>query len=166
MGFRIRCTAFGDEGAVSDLLLKSYSVLLRPAYSTDVLDKALPLITKARPELLTSGTYFVAEEEAGGILSAGGWTRTSPTGRGETTTNGNIRHFGTDPDRTGEGIGRALMDRCLEEAKLAGLRELNCYSTLNGEGFYQACGFERVEPFDIMLPGNVQFASVRMIRPL
>lgn len=164
--FHIRPAVPEDEADVSALLLKSYSVLLAEAYDEGTLQKALPLIASARPELLTSGTYYVAETDGGKIIGVGGWTRTSPTGRNESVNNGNIRHFGTDPDQIGKGVGRALMDRCLEEATRAGLSELNCYSTLNGEGFYKACGFESVEPFDIELPGNCLFASVRMTRPL
>ena len=128
---------------------------------------ALPLITRANPDLLGSGTYYVACSER--RLDHGrGWAgrRHSPTGRNETATNGNIRHFGTDPDQARRGIGRALMARCLEEAAATGLKELNCYSTLNGERFYAACGFRTVEPFDVKLPGGVIFPSVRMVRPL
>lgn len=166
MAVLVRQTSADDEEAVSALLEKSYSQLLRSAYEPDVLKRALPLITRSRPELLTCGTYYVAETDGGEIIGAGGWTRTSPTGHGETASNGNIRHFGTDPEHTGKGIGRALMERSLADAAVAGLSELNCYSTLNGEGFYKACGFERVEPLTITLPGNVSFPSIRMTRVL
>jgi len=165
-GFELRVAVPQDEAAVSALLLKSYTALLRQAYDADVLDKALPLITRANPDLLGSGSYYVALNEDGSIVGAGGWTKHSPTGRNETATNGNIRHFGTDPDEARRGIGRALMNRCLREAAAAGLEELNCYSTLNGEAFYNACGFRTVEPFDVKLPGSVIFPSVRMVRPL
>lgn len=166
MAFTIRRTTGSDTDAVSALLLKSYSVLLAEAYDAQILRKALPLITSAQPDLLTSGTYHAAISDEGDLIGAGGWTKHSPTGRNETARNGNIRHFGTDPDHTGKGIGRALMEICLQEATAAGLEELNCYSTLNGEGFYQACGFRTVEAFPITLPGNVSFPSVRMIRAL
>lgn len=166
MSFLVRISTEADTEAVTALLQKSYAVLLRDAYAADVLEAALPLITRARPELLVSGSYYVAEDDAGGIIGAGGWTKHSPTGQGETSGNGNIRHFGTDPDHTGKGIGRSLMARCVLDALNAGLAEFNCYSTLNGEAFYRACGFRTVEPFPISLPGGVVFPSVRMTRPL
>lgn len=166
MSFQVRTSTEADTGAVTALLQKSYAALLRDAYEADVLDKALPLITRARPELLVSGSYYVAEDDAGGIIGAGGWTRYSPTGQDETPDNGNIRHFGTDPDHTGKGIGRSLMARCVSDALDAGIAEFNCYSTLNGEAFYRACGFHSVEPFPITLPGGVVFPSVRMTRSL
>ncbi len=166
MSFVLRQTSLAEKDAVSALLLKSYTVLLADAYDADTLQKALPLITEAQPSLLTSGTYFAAESQAGQIVGVGGWTRTSPTGRDETATNGNIRHFGTDPHHAGKGIGRALMTRCIEGARDEGLREFNCYSTLNGEAFYRACGFRTIEPHQVALPGGVRFPSIRMVRPL
>lgn len=166
MTFRIRISVLEDSSAVSDLLLKSYSELLRDAYDASILERALPLITRAQPDLLTSGSYYVAETGDKRIVGAGGWTRRSPTGRDETATNGNIRHFGTDPAFARKGVGRALMAACIEEATNAGLSELNCYSTLNGESFYAACGFQSVEPFPIELPGGVVFPSIRMVKRL
>nr|WP_244314133.1 GNAT family N-acetyltransferase [Roseibium denhamense] len=128
--------------------------------------QVLPLVTKARPDLLTSGTYYVAETPAGQIAGAGGWTKHSPTGRDETANNGNIRHFATHPEHARQGIGSALISRCLQTAAASGLTELNCYSTLNGEAFYAACGFKRMEPVTIPLPGDVPFPAIRMVKGL
>ncbi len=166
MSFQVRTSTETDSAAVTALLQKSYAALLQDAYHADVLENALPLITKARPELLISGSYYVAEDDSGRIIGAGGWTKQSPTGQNEAPGNGNIRHFGTDPGHTGKGIGRSLMARCVGDALESGVTELNCYSTLNGEAFYRACGFRSVEPFSITLPGGVVFPSVRMIRSL
>jgi GNAT superfamily N-acetyltransferase len=160
--FQTRVAAPSDEVSISGLLSRSYSALLPQAYSTELLNAALPLITKAQPELLRSGTYYVAETNSGKLVGAGGWTKHSPTGRDNTPMNGNIRHFGTDPEYTGIGVARALMDSCIEAARSAGLLELNCYSTLNAEAFYKSCGFITKEPNMIELPGGVQFPSVRM----
>jgi hypothetical protein len=41
---------------------------------------ALPIISRARPELLASGTYFVALDGNGRMVGAGGWTRGAPEG--------------------------------------------------------------------------------------
>ncbi|WP_168206495.1 GNAT family N-acetyltransferase [Labrenzia sp. PHM005] len=162
MTFQTRIAAPSDAASVSSLLGRSYSALLPQAYSAELLNAALPLITKAQPKLLTSGTYYVAETDSGKLIGAGGWTKHSPTARDETPANGNIRHFGTDPEYTGKGVARALMTRCFEAARSAGLLELNCYSTLNAEAFYKSCGFMTKEPCMIELPGGVQFPSVRM----
>ncbi|GAB4577090.1 MAG: GNAT family N-acetyltransferase [Roseibium sp.] len=166
MTVRIRVAAPSDETAISALLLKSYARLLQDSYDGEMLQKALPLITRARPELLNSGSYYVALAGDDEIVGAGGWTRQSPTERDEAPLSGHIRHFGTDPDEVRKGVGRSLMNRCLDAAASAGLNELQCYSTLNGEAFYAACGFRKVEPLDITLPGGVAFPSLRMVRRL
>ena len=166
MSLSLRPTDITDADAVSSLLVKSYAALLADAYDPETLDAALPLITVAQPDLLTSGTYYLCETSAGQIVGVGGWTKHSPTGQDDTASNGNIRHFGTDPEHVGKGIGRTLMDRCVADATATGLSELNCYSTLNGEAFYRACGFLPVEPYSVKLPGGVIFPSVRMTRTL
>jgi putative acetyltransferase len=52
------------------------------------------------------------------------------------------------PDRTGEGIGRALFGDIETRARTAGLDALTIHSALNAVGFYEAVGFERVEDAD------------------
>lgn len=52
------------------------------------------------------------------------------------------------PDRTGEGIGRALFGDIEARARTAGLDALTIHSALNAVGFYEAVGFERVEDAD------------------
>jgi len=67
----IRRTDHADIPAIDRLLSRSYPTLLKADYAASVLEVALPLISKARPELVTSGTYFAAIVEDK-IISAGG----------------------------------------------------------------------------------------------
>ncbi|MEE4118580.1 MAG: hypothetical protein V2I65_06165 [Paracoccaceae bacterium] len=71
----IRATGVGDIAAIDALLARSYPALLRNDYPPSVMVTAVPLIARARPELVTCGTYYVAEDIAGRVLAAGGWTR-------------------------------------------------------------------------------------------
>jgi hypothetical protein len=59
--YSIRIARFADSDAVGALLVASYSSLLAARYDGDVLDRALPHLTRANPILLASGTYYVAE---------------------------------------------------------------------------------------------------------
>ena len=52
----IRATSAGDLPAIDTLLAASYPVLLKPDYAPSTLVTCLPLITRARPELLRCGT--------------------------------------------------------------------------------------------------------------
>jgi hypothetical protein len=76
---QIRVSTASDIADVDALLSRSYPILLKADYAPSVLVTALPLISKARPELLTSGTYFLAER-AQKLVGAGGWTHNRPTG--------------------------------------------------------------------------------------
>ena len=52
----IRIARPTDLDAIGSLLVDSYSSLLATHYDDDLLGRALPHITKAKPDLLASGT--------------------------------------------------------------------------------------------------------------
>ena len=166
--FSIRPATPDDAEAVTAVLAASYPLLLAPGYEPDILAPALPLMTRANPALLRSGTYHLAIASGGAVVGCGGWTLQRPGASGEPVDPelGHIRHFGTHPDWAGRGIARALMDHCIAEARAAGVRRLECYSTLVAEGFYKALGFTTIEPITVMLAGSVALPSLRMTRPL
>jgi hypothetical protein len=58
--YALRVAAPGDNETVSALLSASYKRLLAPDYEPCILAAALPLMTRANPRLLESGTYYVA----------------------------------------------------------------------------------------------------------
>jgi N-acetylglutamate synthase-like GNAT family acetyltransferase len=159
----VRIASPNDHDDVSRLLKASFSVLLRCAYEPSVLKAALPFMTVAQVALLRSGTYYVAETKKGAVVGCGGWTRERP-GTGEVLPRlGHIRHFGVHPDWIGRGIGRAIFDRCRKDAKAAGVKRFECYSSLNGEAFYSALGFGRLGQIEVEMPDRVSFPSVHMI---
>ena len=48
-----------DAASISAMMQRSYGQLLAKDYADDVLECALPMMTKAQPDLLATGTYFV-----------------------------------------------------------------------------------------------------------
>ena len=74
----IRVAKPADFGAVGALLAASYSSLLADHYGSDTLGRALPILTKANPTLLASGTYYVAEGEPDNLVGCGGWATRGP----------------------------------------------------------------------------------------
>lgn len=160
--FLIRIANPGDSEAVSVLLVASYSSLLAARYDCDLLSRALPHFTKANPALLACATYYVAEREPGNLVGCGGWTTAKP-GSGEIREGeAHIRHFATHPEWTRQGIGSALLTRCINDARSFGIRKLHCLSTLNAESFYRAAGFETVGPIDVQLGTSMTFPGVLM----
>ena len=158
--YTIRPSTPNDLGAVDALLARTYPKLLTADYPPSVLVTALPIISRARPELLACGTYYVAEED-GQILGAGGWTRDRKEPR-----LGHIRHVVTDDRQLRRGIGRALMQRSFHKARASGVICMECWATYTAQAFYTSVGFRTIGPMDVPLAGGISFPSLRMLRDL
>jgi|SRR5262245_15065196 len=160
--YTLRAATPGDAAAVSALLEASYPQLLAPDYDPRLLAAALPLMTKANPQLLASGTYYVAEASSETLVGCGGWTTEAPGGGASTPGVGHVRHFAVHPEWTRRGIGHALLNRCLEGARARGIETLECLSTLTAQAFYRAAGFVTVGPLDVPMSQTVMLPGILM----
>ncbi|MEL6808589.1 MAG: GNAT family N-acetyltransferase [Pseudomonadota bacterium] len=156
----IRPSTKDDMAAVDALLARTYPKLLKADYPPSVLVTALPIISRARPELLVCGTYYVAEED-GEIRGAGGWTR-DPKDK----CLGHIRHVVSDDRKLRHGVGRALMEHSFAVARAAGVTRMECWATRTAVRFYEAVGFSKVGLIDVPLGDGIVFPSIRMMRDL
>lgn len=97
--------------------------------------------------ILARGERYVAVAvtEADGSVDEGG--RVVGVG-GVHLDDGRLLGVFVHPDRTGEGIGRALFEDIETRARAAGLGTLTIHSALNAVGFYEAVGFEQVAGAD------------------
>ena len=159
-----------DLAAVDGLLARSYPRLLAPDYPPSVLVLAVPIISRARPELLASGRYWVAEDAAGRVIGAGGWSGHAPSpGDGSGGVAGrlaavaHVRHVATDPDVVRQGVGRALMARVMDEVRAAGFVAMDCMSTRTAVPFYAAVGFREIGPIVVSLAPAIDFPAVQMV---
>jgi GNAT superfamily N-acetyltransferase len=166
----LRHATFADLAAVDALLARSYPRLLAPDYPPSVLVLAVPIIARARPELLASGRYWLAEDAAGRVIGAGGWSAQGPApsdGSGGTGAAqaglAHVRHVATDPDALRCGVARALMGRVMAEAAAAGFGIMECLSTRTAVPFYTAIGFRQLEAVEVPLRPGIVFPAVRMI---
>ena len=159
MNVTVRTATKGDLAPLDAMFARAYPKLLKPDYPASVLVTALPLISKAQPKLLASGTYFVAEID-GHVVGAGGWT---PRAR---RTEGEVRHFVTDDRHQRQGIGRAVFDRIIATAQKAGVTLLNAQSTRTAVPFYQAMGFTPLGPIEVPLRPGITFPAIQMQRRL
>ena len=117
------------------------------------------------PALLNSGRYMLAR--AGNVIAGcGGWSANAPGKIPTEDMTGHIRHFATRPDAMGKGIGGAILERCIAEAKSSGMVRLKCFSSLAAEGFYMRHGFVKLDNVNVMLGSGVYFPAVLMERPL
>ncbi len=160
--FTIRAARMGDLHGVGKLLAASYGTLLAPDYPAELLAEALPLITRPRAELLSCGSYYLADT-GDGLLAAGGWTFHAPGGMATGPREvGHIRHVATAPEAARKGVGRALMEYAMFEAQAAGVRRMMCFSTLSARQFYAALGFAEQGEITLTLAPGLEFAAVQM----
>lgn len=159
----IRVATLGDAGAVGALLRESYPVLMRPAYG-EALSAVLDAMVRANPALLASGSYYVAESEHGRVVGAGGWTRERPDDAAIEPSHAHLRHFATHPYWCRRGVARRIYNLCEVRAREAGIRYLECYSSLNAAAFYAALGFESVARIDVPMGEGRSLAGVLMRR--
>jgi predicted N-acetyltransferase YhbS len=163
--FSTRLATPDDFAGVDALMRASYPALMASAYEPAILAPALKFMARANPKLLGSGTYYVAE--AGElIVGSGGWTREYPGRTDVHAELAHLRHFGTHPQWTQRGIGRAIYRWCEAAACAAGVRAFECQASLNGEPFYAALGFLTVGRVEASLGPDLRLPSVLMRRQI
>ncbi|MEQ8390891.1 MAG: GNAT family N-acetyltransferase [Thalassospira sp.] len=156
-----------DADAVRALFERSYSRLLVDDYAPEILKRAMPFLSHANPDLLASGTYYLAKNITGDVIGAGGWTTMRPGSVDKDVQTGlaHVRHFAVDPDHARKGIGAMLFNRCLVDArKRENVRRFECYSTLSARRFYETCGFRVIGNFDAPFAPDFTFPSLHMLR--
>lgn len=168
MSYTLRLARAEDQAAVDDLLQRSYPALLRTNYSADVMQSVVPLIARARPELLASGRYFLMLD-GDRAVGAGGYSLAAPGPRGGAVGEpepglAHVRHVATDPALVRHGIGRRLMAAVFSAAEAEGAIRFECLSTLTAVPFYAALGFVALGPVDLTLAPGMVFPAVRMQR--
>jgi GNAT superfamily N-acetyltransferase len=157
----LRAATKADLAAVDLLLSESYPRLLAADYAPSLLVTAVPLISRAQPDLVLSGRYFVAIA-GDAVVAAGGWSAGAP-GKGVATAGlGHVRHVVTDWRFQRRGIGRALMTAVLADARAAGVSGMECLSTLTAEPFYASLGFRARGPVMVALRPGIDFPAIRM----
>lgn len=165
MQISIRAAHAQDAVAVENVLNSSYPRLMSGTYAADLLARALPKMTRPHPKLLGSGTYLLAEIEKRAV-GCGGWSLAAPGSAQTQPGVAHIRHFATATEWIGRGIGRAIYDRCETQARAAGVQLFECYSSLNGEAFYAALGFQRIGITEVPMGPDLSLPSVHMSRVL
>ncbi|MEO8530039.1 MAG: GNAT family N-acetyltransferase [Deltaproteobacteria bacterium] len=157
----IRLARPADLLELDALFARSYPFLLKHDYPPSVLVTALPLISKANPRLLGSGTYYVALRE-GCIIGAGGWSWAGPQGGPSPLNMAHVRHLVTDAAHVRQGVARCLMGYAMAKAVQGGARVLCCQSTRTAVPFYRALGFDVLGEVNITLKPGITFPAVDM----
>jgi len=175
--FSLRKATLDDRPALDRLIADSARGLSRPHYTDAQVDAALGSAFGVDSELITDGTYFVAETE-GEIVGCGGWSRRAtlfgsdaqPGRRSDlldpSRDSARIRAFFVHPDRARRGIGRAILERCEAEARSHGFLSAELLATLPGHEFYRKLGYTGDERAEYPLPGGVRIDFIPMKKSL
>ncbi len=157
----LRRATHDDIDALDALLQRSYMSLLKDDYPPSVLVTAVPVMAHAPPELVEEGGFFVAEAD-GKIAAAGGWSQEPPGGMAAVHRVGHVRHVAADPAMQRRGGGKAVMDRLMEEARAAGMLQLQGLSPQSAVTFYERFGFSPEAETLVELAGGIRFQAVLM----
>lgn len=110
---------------------------------------AHPDAIEVPPDQIAAGQVFVAERD-GEIL---GFAAVLPREDPETE----LDALFVEPHLWGHGIGRVLVDYCATFARARGSAALHVVGNPHAEGFYRACGFERLGTVETRFGAGLSF---------
>ena len=173
----LRLATRDDLPALRDLIPRSVRSLSREHYTDEQIESGLRHVFGPDTLLIDDGTYFVVDADAG-LAAAGGWSKRDTLFGGDqaqraedrlldpATEPARIRAFYVHPDWARRGLGKRIVEACVDAAKAAGFRRMELAATLPGIALYRACGFEEHEAFVAPTPDGVGLPVVRMARNL
>lgn len=162
----IGATAQRDLAVADRLLALSYPALLKADYPPSILVTVLPLISRARPELVSSGRYYGAFE-GGELRAAGGWSHANPSSRARRNGVAHVRHVVSHPRYLRRGYAGAILMQVFEAARSEGVARLSCQATRTAVPFYGALGFVVKGNVDVPIgAAGLRFPAVLMHRDI
>jgi GNAT superfamily N-acetyltransferase len=188
MKIGIRLAEARDITALRELIAASVRGLQTRDYSPEQLEGALGTVYGVDTQLISDGTYFVAEAmessssaeshgagTAAAILAGcGGWSKRKTlfggdqfAGREDSLLDpakdaAKIRAFFVHPTWARRGVGGKILEACEAAAVAAGFRRLEMGATLTGVPFYRVKGYVEIEAVEAPLGNGLTLPIVRM----
>lgn len=177
MDFTIRKARLEERGHLQKLIAASARGLSKADYSDEQVEAAIATVFGVDSALIDDGTYFVAEQ-AGELIGCGGWSKRKTLFGGDQFATrdeslldpesepAKVRAFFIHPDWARQGVARAILARCEEEARRAGFSAVELMATLPGIKFYEACGYDKSGQMDYEIAESVTLPLVPMRKDL
>ena len=177
MPYTLRPATPDDVATLAPLIARSARALSVGYYSTAQTDSAVRYVFGVDSRLIADGTYFVVLDGTA-IVGCGGWSRRRTLYGGDQRPVGptdlldpvvdaaRIRAFFVDPDHARRGIGRLILDACVDAARAAGFSRLELMATLPGVPLYRSQGFTDTKRITDILPDGTAIEFVQMERPI
>jgi GNAT superfamily N-acetyltransferase len=178
MTLTLRKAVPADVAALRSLIAQSARGLSTADYRPAQVEGALRGAFGVDSQLVTDGTYFVAEDD-GALVGCGGWSYRATLFGGDArsgrdaspldprTQPAKIRAFFVDPAHARRGIGSMLLERCEREARAQGFRAVELMATLPGVRLYAARGYVGGElvRHDVGAGESIEFIPMRKALP-
>jgi GNAT superfamily N-acetyltransferase len=174
MVIELRLATMEDVPALKELIPASVRALSQDHYTPEQIETAVSEIFGVDTQLISDGTYFLAEA-AGQIVGCGGWSKRqtlfgSDAAKSSTSDDlldpakdaARVRAFYVHPNWARRGIGRQVLQRCEDAARSAGFTKLELVATLPGEPLYGAMGYSVIEPTVLPMSKGRSLAAYRM----
>jgi GNAT superfamily N-acetyltransferase len=188
--FKIRPALPTDVSVLRELIEASVRRLQAHDYSPSQIDSALRTVFGVDSQLITDGTYLLAEtvpalntsaSEIGStsvpiIVACGGWSKRKTLYGGDRwkdrhddllnprTDAAKIRAFFVHPDWSRQGIGTLVLDACENAARAAGFTRFEMGATLTGVKLFQQRGYVAVERLEVPLEDNISLPIIHMAK--
>lgn len=185
MPLSLRSATIDDIPALNALIERSARALSVGYYAPDEIDAAVRFVFGVDTNLVADGTYFVVHDD-GTLAGCGGWSwRRTLYGGDQRPVDAEshvrrpsddrlqpgldaakVRAFFFSPDFARRGVGRFLLDACLDAARAAGFTRAELMATLPGVPFYAALGFSPVREIIDRVPDGTSLRFVQMTRDI
>ena len=173
--YNFRKAKLSDSVKLDELIIQSSQSINNTYYTEKIVNAAIGSIWIVDEQLISDGTYWLAENKDNKIVGCGGWSKRSllfgnDAGNDDSELeelipgkdSARIRAFFIHPDFTRQGIGKELLKICQEEAKFYGFTSLELVATLSGEKLYKAYGFQEKKRLQLDLGDGVLCETVEM----
>lgn len=173
----LRTETGADVPALNALIEASVRWLQGDHYTPAEMEGALGYALSLDSQLISEGTYFVAElrtdasqvAQDGVIATLCGSDHLQGRSSGSldsVTDSAKIRAIYVHPSRARIGLGCLILAHCERQAREAGLRRLEMGSTRTGLSLCRLRGYREQERIAIALPNGEEMVVVRMTKNL
>jgi GNAT superfamily N-acetyltransferase len=177
MSVTTRLATFDDIPALQQLIALSVRGLSVNYNTPQQIESAIKYIFGVDTQLVTDGTYYVAELD-GVTVGCGGWSKRNTLYGGDQHKEvedpllnpevdaARIRAFFVHPGYARRGIGSHIMKVCEAAAQHAGFKSLQLGATLPGVPLYEAMGYKAIELIEQPMPDGEVLPIVKMYKAL
>jgi GNAT superfamily N-acetyltransferase len=168
-----RLATFADIPALNEMIALSVRGLSTDYYTPRQIESSIKYVFGVDTQLVTDGTYYVAEMDDT-TVGCGGWSKRNTLYGGDQHKEvedplldpeldaARIRAFFVHPAFARQGVGRYIINVCEAVAKNSGFSSFELGATLPGVPLYTAMGYEVIERIDAPLPDGELLGIVKM----